>query len=244
MTKTLIIAHRGASHSAPENTIPAIQKALESGVDMLAIEVQRTKDNQPLIMADVSLDRTTNGSGRVSRLSALEIRALDAGSWFGPEFAGTQVPTLAEAVEAVGKKARLMISLPETRPGPWADELLKVLNKREQPMDDILIFSDSESLKFFRESAKNFCYSLALGEKVDGWLYLEKADKIGLKAVRPHRAQIDSVLVRQAHSKNIGVFAYFANEEADLRSLLDLRVDGIVTGRPERLKNLLAVEVK
>jgi len=62
---------------------------------------------------------------------------------------------------------------------------------------------------------------------------------MGLKVVRPHRIQIDSVLVRQAHAKNVAVYAYFANEENDIRSLVDLRVDGIVTGRPERLKSIL-----
>ena len=241
MKKILIIAHRGASQDAPENTLPAIKKALEYGVDMLALEVQRSKDNQPLVFADVSLDRTTNGEGRVARMNADEIRALDAGSWFDAEFSGTTVPLLSEAIKAVGTKARLMLYLPETRTGtPWGDALLKVLKERKNPEEDILVFTDSDSLKSVREAAKDFTYALALGEKVDGWLYLEKADKMGLKCVRPFRSQIDSVLCREAHAKKIQVFAHFANEEADLKSLLELRVDGIVTGRPERLKALLS----
>jgi glycerophosphoryl diester phosphodiesterase len=239
--KPLIIAHRGASQQAPENTLPAIDKALEEGVDILALEVQRSKDDQPLVLADVSLDRTTNGNGRVARMTSDEIRALDAGSWFDPEFAGTKVPTLAEVIKKVGAKARLMLMLPETRAGtPWAEQLLKDLKGRKKPEEDILVFSDSESLKQFRELAKEFSYALVLGEKVDGWIYLEKAEKIGLKVVRPYRAQVDSVLVRAAHAKGIQVFAYFANEEADLRELLELKVDGIITGRPERLKAVLA----
>ena len=240
MIKPLIIAHRGSSQQAPENTLPAIEKALEEGVDMLALEVQHSKDDQPLVLADVSLDRTTNGNGRVARMTSTEIRALDAGSWFDPEFAGTKVPTLAEVIKKVGSKARLMLSLPETRAGtPWAEQLLKDLKARKKPEEDILVFSDSESLKSFREVAKEFSYALVLGEKVDGWIYLEKAEKNGLKAVRPWRTQVDSVLVRAAHAKGIQVFAYFANEEADLRELLELKVDGIITGRPERLKAVL-----
>jgi glycerophosphoryl diester phosphodiesterase len=240
VTKVLAIAHRGASQQAPENTLPAIKKALEAGVDMLALEVQKTKDNQPVVLADVSLDRTTNGTGRIARVTADEARKLDAGSWFKPEFAGTKIPTLAEAVKEAGK-TRLMLILPETRSGtPWADNLAAALKSRSKPADDVLVFSDSESLKSFRDVAKDFSYALALGEKVDGWLYLEKAEKMGLKVVRPFRTQIDSVLVRQAHEKKIAVFAHFANEESDLRNLLDLKVDGIVTGRPERLKNLLS----
>jgi glycerophosphoryl diester phosphodiesterase len=238
--KTLIIAHRGASQQAPENTVPAIAKALDAGVAMVALEVQKSRDNQPVVLADVRLDRTTNGSGRVARLTAAEIGALDAGSWFNPAFAGTKVPTLAEALAAIGRKARLMLLVPETRAGtPWAGELAKALKARATPADDVLVFTDSDSLKSFREVAPEFAYSLALGEKVDGWLYLEKADKMGLKVVRPYRAQVDSVLVRQAHAKNVQVFAYFANEEKDMRELLDLHVDGIVTGRPERLSRLL-----
>jgi glycerophosphoryl diester phosphodiesterase len=241
VTKVLVIAHRGASQQAPENTIPALQKALEAGVDMVALEVQKTKDNQPLVLADVSLDRTTNGTGRVARMSADEVRKLDAGSWFNPAFAGMKVPTLAEAVKEIGSKARLMLILPETRSGtPWADNLAAALKGRSKPENDVLVFSDSESLKSFRDMAKGFSYALALGEKVDGWLYLEKAEKMGLKVVRPYRTQVDSVLVRQAHEKKMEVYAHFANEEADIKNLLDLRVDGIVTGRPERLKNLLA----
>jgi glycerophosphoryl diester phosphodiesterase len=241
VNNVIIIAHRGASRNAPENTLPAIEKALEAGVDMLALEVQKTRDDQPVVIADVSLDRTTNGTGRVARMTAAEIQALDAGAWFNAEFAGTKVPTLAEAIKAAGDKVRLMLSLPETRADtPWAAELLKVLKARKKPADDVLVFSDSDSLKSFRDQAKDFGYALALGEKVDGWIYLEKAQRMGLKIVRPFRTQIDSVLVGQAHAKNIAVYAYFANEESDIKALLDLRVDGIVTGRPERVKTLLS----
>ena len=240
MSKVIIIAHRGASRQAPENTLPAINKALDAGVEMLALEVQKTRDNQPVVIADVSLDRTTNGTGRVARMSVAEIQALDAGSWFNAEFAGAKVPTLSEAIGAVGDKARLMLSLPETRADtPWAAALLSMLKERKKPAEDVLVFGDSDSLKSFRELAKDFSYALALGEKVDGWIYLEKAQKMGLKVVRPFRTQIDSVLVGQAHARNISVYAYFANEESDIKALLDLRVDGIVSGRPERVKTLL-----
>ena len=237
----LIVAHRGASQHAPENTLPALAKALDAGVHMLALEIQKTKDEQPILLADVSLDRTTNGTGRASRMTAKEIGALDAGSWFDDDFVGTKVPLLSEAIKAVGEKARLLLSLPETKSGtPWSDELAKVLKARKKPADDILAFSDSDSLKAFREKAPDFSYTLTLDEKVDGWLYLDKAAKMGLKVVRPHRSQVDGVLVRQAHAKGIQVIAHFANEESDLKSLVELRVDGIVTGRAEKLKALLA----
>lgn len=239
--EVLIVAHRGASQKAPENTLPAIKQALADGVDMLALEVQKTKDDQPILLADVNLERTTTGSGRAARATLKEIQALDAGSWFNEEFAGTKVPKLAEAIKAVGDKARLLLALPETKAAsPWCDELLDVLKARKKPAGDVLLFHDSDSLKFVREKAPDFSYALALDERVDGWLYLEKATKMNLKVVRPMRSQVDSVLVRQAHEKGVQVIVHFANEESDMRSMLELRVDGIVTGRPDRLKALLA----
>ena len=182
----LIVAHRGASQQAPENTVPAITKAIEAGVNMLALEIQKTKDDQPVVLADVSLDRTTNGTGRAARMTAKEIGALDAGSWFSDDFTGAKVPLLSEAITAVGSKARLLLSIPETKAGtPWIDELAKVLKARKKPADDILAFTDSDSLKAFREKAPDFSYALALGEKVDGWVYLEKAVKDGLEVRAP-----------------------------------------------------------
>ena len=96
--KVQVHGHRDAAALLPENTLPAIKQSLADGVQMLSLEVQRTKDDQPVLLADVNLDRTTNGSGRVTRVSMKELQALDAGAWFGAEFAGTKVPKLSEAL--------------------------------------------------------------------------------------------------------------------------------------------------
>jgi glycerophosphoryl diester phosphodiesterase len=90
-----------------------------------------------------------------------------------------------------------------------------------------------------KEKAPEFGYALALDEKVEGWVILRKTEKLELAAVRPHRQQINSEFVRNAHEKGIKVFAHFADEEEDMRDLLAMKVDGIVTGRPERLKGVL-----
>ena len=104
MSNVIIIAHRGASRTAPENTLPAIKKALEAGAEMLALEIQKTRDNLPVVLADASLDRTTNGTGRVARLSLAEVQALDAGSWFNQEFAARKSPRSLRPSKALAKK--------------------------------------------------------------------------------------------------------------------------------------------
>lgn len=111
----LIIAHRGASGLAPENTLPAIDSALAAGADYIEIDVQLSKDQQVIVMHDETVDRTTNGSGRVSRLNFAEIQELDAGSWFTDEFTGAKVPSLGEVIRHVDGRAKLLIEIKKKR---------------------------------------------------------------------------------------------------------------------------------
>lgn len=237
---TLTIAYRGASQHAPENTIPAIEKALDAGAEMVLLDVQGTKDDEPVIFADSKLERTTNQTGRVSQFSLKELQALDAGSWFKPEFKGTKVPSLAQGLKELGPKARLMLQLPDLRTdSALAKNIVKALAARKKPSEDILLFSNSETLKSFQALAPDFGYALSLGDRIEGWVAIAKAEKLGLKVVRPHRAQANAAFVRQAHEKGMKVLVHFADEEDEMQELLKLRVDGIVTGRPERLKRVL-----
>ena len=86
-----IASHRGGGATAPENTLPAIRAALSGGFDYVEVDVALTADRQPVLMHDAKVDRTTDGHGRLASLTLAEVRALDAGSWFDPEFAGTQI---------------------------------------------------------------------------------------------------------------------------------------------------------
>ncbi len=234
------IALRGSLHQAPENTVPAIKKAISEKADVIFLDVQGASDGVPLVFADTRLDRTTNGTGRIAKMTAEQVQALDAGAWKGQEFQGTKVPTLEEALKAVGAKARVFLMLPQIRKGDaLAESLVKVLKARKKPADDVLAFSDSGSLEAFREMAPDFGYALILDEKVDSWVLLKKAERLGLKLVRPHRQQISGEFVRKAHEQKVAVWAHFADEESDLKELLEMKVDGIVTGRLPRLTRVL-----
>lgn len=94
-----ISGHRGNSLHAPENTLPALQAVLDAGGDAAEIDIVLTADGHIVVMHDLMVDRTTNGTGAVADMTLAEVRALDAGGWFGADFAGTQVPTLAEALD-------------------------------------------------------------------------------------------------------------------------------------------------
>lgn len=100
-----VVAHRGGvGLGVPENTLPAIQKAIEAGAQLIEIDIRETKDGHMVLMHDSTVDRTTNGSGRVDQLTLDEIRALDAGSWLDEKYKGTKVPTLEEALQLMKGK--------------------------------------------------------------------------------------------------------------------------------------------
>jgi len=112
--RTLDIAHRGASTAAPPNTLAAFEKAIELGADGIEFDVHLSADGVPVVIHDFTVNGTTNGSGRVASLTLVQLKQLDAGSYFDPAFAGERIPTLAEVLEAVGSRLLLNIELKST----------------------------------------------------------------------------------------------------------------------------------
>ena len=120
MPDSVIIAHRGLDETYPENTVIAFKAALEKGY-AIEIDVRGTKDDELIVLHDDTVDRTTNGEGRVAQMTLAEVKALDAGSWWGEEFAGAQIPTLVETFDAVKEygtaETTLIIEMKTLDPG-------------------------------------------------------------------------------------------------------------------------------
>lgn len=108
-----ICAHRGAMATHPENTIPAFEEAVRLGVQMIELDVRFTRDEKLVILHDETVDRTTNGTGRIEDLTFEEARKLDAGSWKGPEFSGVKIPTLSEALAVIPDNIWINVHLKE-----------------------------------------------------------------------------------------------------------------------------------
>ncbi|MEE8523355.1 MAG: glycerophosphodiester phosphodiesterase family protein, partial [Thermoanaerobaculia bacterium] len=142
-----VIAHRGFSGVAPENTLVAIRKAIDVGADMAEIDVLLSRDRHVVVIHDDTLDRTTDGKGPVEDLSLEELRRLDAGSWFSAEFAGERMPTLAEVLDLVRGRILLNVEIKSeavTREieGGIVDRVLRLIAERE--MGDQVILSSFE----------------------------------------------------------------------------------------------------
>ncbi|WP_342363885.1 glycerophosphodiester phosphodiesterase [Terrarubrum flagellatum] len=148
-----ICAHRGHSIGAPENTLPALTEAARLGATVCEIDIVLTADDEIVLLHDEILDRTTNGKGRVSSYNLADIKALDAGSWFDPRFAGVRPPTLGEALEtAKAHGLALLVEIKERqRPDVMIERLGAVL-KAQNAVDDVLVISfDHPSLVRARE---------------------------------------------------------------------------------------------
>src|SRR5512139_1614857 len=115
LTQPVVFAHRGASAHAPENTLAAFELALAQQADAIELDVKLSADGQVMVIHDSSVDRTTNGHGKVQDMTLAELKALDAGSFFNSQFAGEKIPTLNEVFEAMGKRTFINIELKNHR---------------------------------------------------------------------------------------------------------------------------------
>ena len=152
--KIEIIAHRGANNWAPENTISAIKKALELGADAIEVDVHLTKDNQLIIIHDEVLERTTNGTGNVADHTLVDLKQLDAGSWFSEDFKGEQLPTLQEVLKLINNKAMCLIELKWSKGKPYVGIEEKVANEilRQNAVEWVIVQSfESSYLKQMNE---------------------------------------------------------------------------------------------
>ncbi len=225
-----VIAHRGASGSAPENTLSAIRRALDMEANMIEIDVHTTKDGEIILMHDSDVSRTTNGSGLVSRLTSNQIDGLDAGSWFAPSFSDEEVPTLYEALEATKGRAILCIENKQAKP---AAILEKVRN--HDALDQVMVFDFNHARLYELKQLEDRARTLALGVSHE---HLDSIDPNFVDAVGAPLSVVDEILVGRAHDMGMAVFTYTVNREGDMRKLVDLGVDGIITDYPS-----LALEV-
>ncbi len=235
-----IAGHRGEKVLAPENTLPAFQLAIDSSAEFVETDVQLTSDGVPIIMHDWTLDRTTNGSGPVWEWTAEQISALDAGSWFSPDFAGTRVPTLEQFLDLVwtsDKRAILELK------GSWTREQTALVSQqvRTAGMEDrVLIASfDVVTLQAVAEVAPHLP-RLIISRQVTGDPSILAA-LCGAVAIVTSKAFLEREpgAVDRIHEAGLGVLVYTLNDEKTWGEAIALGVDGIITDSPTELERWL-----
>jgi glycerophosphoryl diester phosphodiesterase len=230
----LLIAHRGASGHAPENTLAAFRKAVSLGVGFIETDLQLTRDARFVAIHDDTVDRTTNGHGAVHDLTLEAIRKLDAGSWFGSEYAGERIPTLEEILE-FSKKNDVVFYLELKPGGSWGGEhaLIGALRESAEIARTVVISFDGAIL----EAVRKIEPTLMTGLLYDGHLAnpLDKAVEIGARQLAVRGDLVTPAMLTQARSRDLQVVCWTVNHGAHLRLLMDAGVDGIMSDYPDRL---------
>jgi len=234
MRKIFVIGHRGSPCLAPENTIPSFKKAIEAGVDFIELDVRATKDNVLVIMHDPTVERTTDGTGKVSELTLTEILKLDAGSWFDEKYKGTRVPTLREVFKELGNSVSYVIELKVKGIEKQVVNLVKEFNL----MDEVIILSSIwDSLKRVKELESQLAIMADLPNPT-----LENLAKVisqYANIVSIHKAKLKREFVERCHKRGLLVNAWPINTFHELVYCVRSEVDFITTDNPGLIVNAL-----
>lgn len=232
-----IIAHRGAAAIAPENTLAAMRISFDRGVDFVEADLHLSSDGVPVLMHDPDVERTTNGRGLVSNLTLAELKSLDAGSWFAPEFAGEQIPTLEEFLDELTQtNSRALIELK----GEWADEQVEyaVGLLRERYLVDRVAFESFEldNLERLHNLAPEFARVMLTREW--GSDMLAQAAELKVSAIGARNAVMkkDLSLIEEARMLGIGTMMYTLNTEKSWLRAWEHGIDLIITDDPVTLE--------
>jgi glycerophosphoryl diester phosphodiesterase len=242
-----IIAHRGASGHAPEHTFAAYDRAVAMGADYLEQDLQQTADGRLVVIHDDTVDRTTDGTGPVSAHSLAELQALDAGSWFAPEFAGERVRTLDEVLDRYGHDRRYYIETKVPETADAMEERLVDTLRRHRLLDgvdrswQVLVQSFSAaSLRLVRELEPRLPLIQLIGNRAPDLLDQLEGVAAYASGIGPARGLIDRAAVDRAHACGLVVHPFTLNTPEEHRACLALGVDGAFSNFPDRFADALA----
>jgi glycerophosphoryl diester phosphodiesterase len=245
-----VIAHRGASTFAPENTLAAFEMAVEMGAGFVEIDLHLSRDARLVAIHDDTLQRTTNGGGPVGAKTLEELRQLDAGSWFDGRprrdapagatrrsFTGERLPTIEEILAfARNRNAGLFLELKASGPSGIEHAILGALRAHDGILGNVVLSFDLTTLANLRrlEPLVMTGYLCTNIEEA-----VTKATSVGARQLLPRADRITPELVAEAHRSDLKVVAWTVDDPAQMKALVAAGVDGIITNVPGELVKLL-----
>jgi len=240
MRKPIVIAHRGASGYAPENTLASFNKAISLGAEGIELDVHMSKDGYLIVCHDEKVNRTTDGKGYIRDLTLSEIKKLDAGSWFGKEYKNERLPTLNEVLDLI-KTLDIMINI-EIKNGPifypGIEKALLDEIKKYKIEDKVIVSSFNHySLVEIKKIDSNIKTGvLYMAGMVDPWKY---ALSLGADAIHPLFYNIVPEVVRGCYENNIMINPFTVNDSEHIETITRLGVSGIITNYPDRAIDII-----
>lgn len=242
LPRPTIFAHRGASAHAPENTLAAFELALAQGAEGIELDAKLSADGHAVVIHDATVDRTTDGHGRVKDMSLADLRSLGAGLFFAEKYRGEKVPTLEEVFEALGKRMFINVELTNyNTPGDHLVESVCMLVKKFELQKRVLFSS------FFASNlskARGLLPEVPRGLLAFNGLLGAWARSFGFafgryQALHPNLKDVTPQQVQRVHRLERRVHVWTVNATEDMRRLFDWGVDAIFTDDPQ-----LAVQVR
>jgi glycerophosphoryl diester phosphodiesterase len=230
----LVIAHRGASGYAPENTLAAFKKAVGMGATFIETDLQLTRDARFVAIHDETVNRTTNGQGAVHGQTLEEIRRLDAGSWFGSEFAGERIPTIEEILE-FAKKNDVVFYLEIKPQGSWGGEhaLIGALRESGEIARTVVISFDANVIEAVRKLEPALMTGLLYDAQIGN--PIQRAVDVGARQLAVRGDLVSPGLIQEARKNDLQIVCWTVNHPAHMRLLMAAGVDGIMSDYPDRL---------
>ncbi len=256
--RVLVIAHRGYSAIAPENTLASFELAARAGADLIELDYYHSADEVPVVLHDKTLDRTTDAGARWGKdkltthdKTAAELATLDAGKWFSNRYVGTKLPTLSESIDLINRDSVTLIE----RKGGDAATLAKLLREKNAMNTVIVQAFDWNFLSDCHQIAPDLVLG-ALGppsnfegknlkpeEKVLAPNYLDAIQKTGARVVG-WNDQLTRESIDEAHRRGFKVWVYTINDVEKAQKLIALGVDGIISNDTPLIWKALALQAK
>ncbi len=230
-----VIGHRGAAGLAPENTLASFRRAAALGVGMVEFDVRLSADDQPVVFHDETLERTSDGRGRVADCELADLRALDASGWFAPGYAGETIPTLDEVL-GLCLELGMMVNIEikpdsgrEARTAAIALTLARELWPADRPSPLVSSFAE-ESLAVAREAAPDWPRGLLVEAVPDDWR--ERARRLGCGAVCADHQWLRPAQVAEIRAAGMPVLAYTVNDDDEKVRLWAMGVAAVFSDFP------------
>jgi len=238
------IAHRGFSGKYPENTILAFEKAIKLNVDMIELDITFSKDKIPVVIHDDTLERTTNGKGKVKNTFFNKLKMLDAGSWMHRKFLGEKIPSLEEVL-AIIKKSKVHLNI-EIKSSAFEKKLSDSsieaqtirLIKKYKLFNQIVISSfEPKVLLRLRKLSAKIKLSLLIEPNFEKSKFnpISFVKEIRAASLNMHKSQVRTNIFKKAREEKIPILIYTVNTKKEMQKMTKLGVEGIFTNYPDKL---------
>ncbi|MBI3320127.1 MAG: glycerophosphodiester phosphodiesterase [Candidatus Omnitrophica bacterium] len=229
-----VIAHRGASASAPESTEAAIRAAVALKVDMVELDVQLTSDDRLVIFHDDRLERTTNGQGRLAAWRYPALGRLDCGSWFSPRFAGSRILLVSQALRLIPPWCRVNLELKGTgRSTTMIRQVVRCLHWTRSIGRVVISAFHPPLLARLKTACPRIATALLCRRQPVR--ALRQAISLHCVALHPHASLIQPAVVAQTHAAGLRLHTWTVDGAEEAQRLLRMGIDGLITNDPERL---------